>query len=118
MRACLILLTFGVAFATFGPPAPAQESKPASGMLVLSGKTYRLLHAVAYETKFYEDDVISVIASDRPLSPEQIRKSLAANDGKDSEVSLRQPHVKVTFEKSGKIRFFQASAPGFATNTG
>jgi len=95
----------------------AEDVKQIEGTLSLSGKPYKLSHAVAYEIDFYGMTRTVVLASDRAINPEQIKKVLRENKGSDSELSLREPHVKVYFDKSGKAVAIYAYAVGFTTNS-
>jgi hypothetical protein len=93
----------------------AEVTKPVEGILSLSGKPYKLLHAAAYETKVFGKAGVTVVASSGPINVESIKKALAEKNG-DGDVSLRLPHVKVVFESSGKIHSYYAYAAGFTTS--
>src|SRR5262245_27827655 len=94
-----------------------QDPKPVEGTLTLSGKPYKLQHAVAYETKIFGKPAVAVIASDRMINTEIVKKALL--ESKDNpDVSLRQPHVKLTFDGAGKVHSLYATAAGFTTSAG
>ena len=95
----------------------AQDAKPVSGSLMMGGKTYKLAHAVAYATKVSDEPATAVIASDRPISVETIKKSLKENDGSDDGLFLTQPHVRVLFDKAGEPTSVSAWAANFSTST-
>jgi hypothetical protein len=79
--------------------------KPAQGTLRIKDKTYQLEHAVAYQTKVFDQDAIEVILSSKPIAVDELRAALVKGQGKPDGFFLFQPHVVVTFEKSGKIRY-------------
>src|SRR5262245_51350299 len=106
---CLVLIT--------ASQLVAQDAKQIEGTLSLSGKPYKLSHAVAYEIDHFGMPRIAVLASDRAINPESIKKVLRENKGSDSELSFTQPHVKVYFDKSGKAVAIYAYAAGFTTNS-
>jgi hypothetical protein len=81
--------------------APA-ESKPVEGTLIVGERTYKLSHVVAYETKRDDETYISVLASDRKIPFDKIQAALRENEGSDERLSLSQPHVMISFDKSGK----------------
>src|SRR5438445_8036799 len=94
-----------------------EDAKPVEGTLSLSGKPYKLQHAVAFETKVFGKPGVAILASDRAINIDIVKKALL--ETKDQpDVWLRQPHVRVTFDASGKILPYYASAPGFAANSG
>jgi hypothetical protein len=101
-------------------PLLAQQSpaaaKPVAGTLHMSGIDYNLSNAVAYESKYLGDPAVAVLVSDRALDGAKILAVLKENDGDDSELSLRQPHLKVVFSPKGKPLSFYAYAAGFTTN--
>jgi hypothetical protein len=118
---CVAIGTFLWAVCTFASLLAAQEAappaaKPIEGTLHMSGIDYKLSHAVAYESKYLDDPAITVLTSDRPLDGAKILAVLKENDGQDSELSLRQPHLKVVFSPKGKPLSFYAYAAGFTTN--
>jgi hypothetical protein len=88
------------------PAQTSKETKPAAspveGTLTVSERTYKLSHVVAYETKADDETRVTVIASDRKISFDAIQKALREGEGSDDGLSLSQPHVMISFEKSGK----------------
>ena len=55
----------------------AQEgSKPAKageGTVTVKGKNYSLTHALAYETKFNDEEIIAVVLSGQAVSSEELK---------------------------------------------
>jgi hypothetical protein len=88
---------------------PAQENKeskpsaiPVEGTLTVGERTYKLSHAVAYETKTDEEKGITILTSDRKIPIATIEKALREGEGSDDGLSLSQPHVMISYDKSGK----------------
>ena len=98
-------------------PVFAQESKPATGKLTVAGKEYSLKHFVAYETKFSDEPIMAVIASERPLNVAEIKASLKENDGEDDKLDLSATHVRVRFNKEGKAISTTIKSKGFSSET-
>lgn len=92
--------------------AAAPEVKPVEGTLTVGDHTYKLAHVVAYETKRDDDTFISVLASDRRIPFDQIQAALREDEGSDDHLSLDQPHVVITFKKSGEALWCKAAADG------
>lgn len=88
------------------------EKKPVEGTLTLGERTYKLSHAVAYETKRGDEKFISVLASDRKIPFDQIQANLKENEGSDERLSLDQPYVVIAFRKSGEAQWANASDGG------
>ena len=117
---CLVLASLSFLPITV---AGADDVRPVSGELSVAGKAYKLTHVAAYEAKRSDEPHVVVIASDRPINTDEIKKVLRENDGEDEELSLRQTHVQVAFEKSGKVsqcvvktqRFFGSAGGGDLT---
>src|SRR5437870_3778457 len=79
-----------------------EDAKPVEGTLMMGGKTYKLQQAIAHETKIFGKPAIAILASDRAINLDVVKKALL--ETKDQpDVWLRQPHVRVTFDESGKI---------------
>jgi hypothetical protein len=93
---------------TEAPP----ESKPVEGTLIVGERTYRLSHVVAYETRRDDNTFISVLASDRKIPFDKIQAALRDDEGSDDRLSLDQPHVVITFRKSGEALWCKAAADG------
>src|SRR5436190_14205536 len=95
---------------------PAQEakteSKPIEGTLTIGKRVYKLSHAVAYESKHGDETFIAVLASDRKIPFNEIEATLKKNEGNDEQLSLDQPHVAITFNKSGEAQWCHASGDG------
>ncbi len=87
--------------------APVGKSE---GTLVMRGKPYKLEHAVAYESKVFDDNLISVTLSEKPLQIDKIKSSLREGKGTDDKIFMFHPHVKVTFGKDGKPMFSNSYA--------
>ncbi len=101
VRCAVVLWLF-----SFTVALPAQEAKPESkpieGTLTIGKRVYQLAYAVAYETKRGDETYISILASDRKISFDQIQTNMNQNDGSDEQVSLNQPFVVIMFRKSGE----------------
>ena len=105
----------------------AQEGKteaqpnalPVEGTLLIGTKTYKLTHALAYPTKFFDDPATGLLFADRAIDAAAIAKSLKENDGKDTDVSPRGPHLKVVFDAQGKAVscFCYASGTSISTSS-
>jgi len=100
---CRLVVLLAAVVLVLAPVSFSLAADPAPGTLSVAGKSYKLAHVVAYDTKVDDEPLISVLASDRPIAVDKIKASLKENDGSDERLSLSQPHVKVTFDKSGKI---------------
>ena len=90
-------------------PATA-AAKPGEGTLVIRGMSYKLEHVVAYESKVFDDYLISVTLADKPLPMEKIKTALRDGKGTDDKIFLFQPHTKITFGKDGKPMFSNSYA--------
>lgn len=90
-------------------PATA-PTKSGEGTLVIGGKTYKVEHVVAYESKVFDDNLISVTLADKPLPMEKIKTALREGKGTDDKIFLFQPHTKITFGKDGKPMFSNSYA--------
>lgn len=102
--------------ASVGASTGAQETpKPVAGTWTMGGKPYQLSHVVAFPKTVRGKPGVAVLASDRPLPIDQIKRELAEEDG---ELSLRQPHLRVDFDAAGEAKSFYATAAGFTTNAG
>ena len=93
-----------------GQEAKPQAAKPVEGTLLLSERTYKFAHVVAYETKPDDETLINVLVSDRRIPVDQIKEALRKGDGNDKDLSLRQPYLKVVFGGDGKPRWSDAWA--------
>lgn len=91
---------------------PAANSKGPScqGTLQVAGQNYPLKHVVAYETKVFDEVGIAVLLSDRPIAVDKLKAALKADGGSDDHFNVFQPHVKITFSKSGEASFCNAWA--------
>lgn len=113
-RVATILLV--VLLLTLSSSSFAADAPPIAGELSLSGKVYKLTHVVAYEMKRDDEKATVVLASDRPINLKIVKDILQKNDGNDEELSLRQPHVKLNYDKDGKVTRCYAYAEGFTTS--
>lgn len=95
----------------------AQDAPPAGGSFLIGKTTYKVAHAVAYETKFFDDEVIAVLVSDRKIPVDKLQKALKEGEGSDERFFLFQPHVKFTFSKEGTARSFSAWADNTSLST-
>ncbi len=100
IRTVPILVLIVVSMATSLVAAPNDQVK---GTLLIGGKTYKLTQAVAYETKADDEMRLSVVLSDRQISANTVKAALKEGDGSDNNLRLRQPHVRLVFQKSGEI---------------
>ncbi len=94
----------------FVPILRADEKPPTGGTMTVGGRTYQLTKFAAYESGRGDEALITVLASDRNLPLERIKKTLAENDGSDDRLSLAQPYLKVVYRKSGEIQACHAWA--------
>jgi hypothetical protein len=90
------------------PPLPA--GKTCQGTLVLGDKTYKLDHAVAYPTKTFDEDSVSVIVSPKPIPVDKLKAAIAKGKGSDDSFMFWEPHIKLTYKTSGEIQFCNAWA--------
>ena len=122
MTRCVAVLCLLAAalFPAAGPAVAAEkpaESSPdvakvkaSTGTLSIEGTSYSLEHAVAYEAKVFDDKGLSVILSSKPIPVAKLEKALKDGKGSDDGFFLFQPHVRVTFDKAGKVMFCNAWA--------
>ena len=83
------------------------------GTFVIGGKTYKLVHAVAYEAKVFDDYMIHVLASSEPIAVEKLKAALKEGKGTDDKFISFQPQVKLSFnKKSGEVAYCNANAEG------
>jgi len=73
----------------------------AQGTLRVVGKDYKLEHVVAYETKFFDDNVNAVLLCAKPIPIDKLKAEL--QKGSDTGFFLFEPEVKLTFDQSGKL---------------
>jgi len=89
----------------------AQEgAKPANvgeGTVTVKGKNYSLAHALAYETKFNDEEIIAVVLSGQAVSSEELKKAKEEEkEGQDGE--FKRPYIKLEFTKAGALKFWSA----------
>ena len=89
----------------------AQEgAKPAQtgeGTVTVKGKNYSLTHALAYETKFNDEELIAVVLSGQAVSSEELKKAREEEkEGQDGE--FKRPYIKLEFTKAGELKFWSA----------
>ena len=89
----------------------AQEgSKPAKageGTVTVKDKNYSLTHALAYETKFNDEEMIAVVLSGQAVSSEDLKKAREEEkEGQDGE--FKRPYIKLEFTKAGELKFWSA----------
>jgi hypothetical protein len=103
------------ALAVFGGMMPlfAQEAtKPAKtgeGTLMLQGKNYPVGHALAYESKVNDEEVIAVVLSGQPIPAEKLNEARQKERNGD-EADFKRPYIKLQFTKEGALKFWSASA--------
>ena len=101
----LVAINMGAALAQEG------AAKPAEGTLTLSKKHFTLAHAVAYESTNDGQDWTVVVLTAQPISGEKLKKALAADKaGGISE--FPSPYIKLTFKKTGKLKYWSAAGGG------
>jgi hypothetical protein len=90
----------------------AQEgTKPAKaeGTLMVDGKNYPLTHALAYETRINEEELIAVVLSGQPVSSEKLKEAREGErEGQDSD--FKRPYIKLEFTKAGALKLWSAGA--------
>jgi hypothetical protein len=89
----------------------AQEgAKPATageGTVTVKGKNYSLTHALAYETKFNDEEIIAVVLSGQAVSSEELKKAKEEEkEGQDGE--FKRPYIKLEFTKAAELKFWSA----------
>lgn len=114
MRSILTLFVVSLT-AVHASVCSAADAPQVTGNLSLGTKVYKLAHVVAYPVKAGKETATTVLASDRPLNVGEIKQILLDNNGQDDKLSLRQPHVKLVFDKSGAATSSYAYADGFTT---
>ncbi|MCA9071563.1 MAG: hypothetical protein KDA84_21705, partial [Planctomycetaceae bacterium] len=87
--------------------APAKDT--VEGTLTINGTSYKLSHVAIYESKFFDDVQVTVLASSKPLPLGKLKNSLK-EDGSDDHMFLFEPHVKLSFNADGKLAFIFAWA--------
>jgi hypothetical protein len=87
----------------------ASAKTSASGTLMLGDATYKVSQAVAYEAKRGGEPFTVLLASDRAIPWAKIQAALKENNGSDENLMLDQPHLRLVFEKSGKVRSYSAT---------
>ena len=89
-----------------------QEAKPAKageGTLMVSGKSYPLTHALAYETTVDNEELIEVVVSGQAISSEKLKEAREAEkDGQSSD--FKRPYIKLEFTKAGTFKHWSAGA--------
>ena len=76
---------------------------------MVKGKNYPLKHALAYETKFNDEEAIAVVLSGQPVSSEDLKKAREEEkEGQDAE--FKRPYLKLEFTKAGELKFWSAGA--------
>ena len=91
---------------------PVAAAKGSQGTFSIGGGTYKLVHAVAYEAKVFDDFMIHVLASSEPIAVEKLKAALRDGKGSDDKFITFQPQVKLTFKKSGEVSFCNANSKG------
>ena len=89
----------------------AQEgAKPANvgeGTVTVKDKNYSLTHALAYETKFNDEEIFAVVLSGQAVSSEELKKAKEEEkEGQDGE--FKRPYIKLEFTKAGELKFWSA----------
>ncbi|MCI0747715.1 MAG: hypothetical protein L0Y58_20100, partial [Verrucomicrobia subdivision 3 bacterium] len=106
--------------ATLGLAAtlPAQEkSKTAvksGGTLKIGDMTFKLTHAVAFESKSSDEKELNILLGVKPIPVDKLKAALE-KEGSDSSFFFFEPQVKVKFEE-GKASYTFAYADGTSIN--
>jgi hypothetical protein len=80
-------------------------------MLTLDKKTYKLKHALAYETMIDNEDATAVVLAGQAISSEQLKEARKAeNEGGDP--TFARPFLRLVFKKTGEIKHWSAAAGG------
>jgi len=91
--------------------AAGETTKAAEGTLTLSKKSYKLAHAVAYESTTGGEEEVAVVLSAQPVSSEKLKKALAAEkEGGFGE--FPQPFLRLVFKKTGELKHWSALGGG------
>lgn len=96
---------FLAALALLGCPTllTAADGPGVQGTLTVLSRPYQLAHAVAYETKSGDFELVTILASDRKIAVDKPLKTVR-EEGSDEKFWLSQPYVKVVFLKSGEVQ--------------
>jgi hypothetical protein len=89
-----------------------EGAKPANvgeGTLMVRGKNYAFKHAVAYETRIDDEEVIAVVMSGPTISSEKLKEARKADKEGDSS-NFRRPYMKLEFTKAGELKHWSAGA--------
>ncbi len=89
-----------------------QGAKPGAtgeGTLKLQDKSFALKHAVAYETKAYDEEVIAVVLSGQAVSGEMLKAAIKAEKNDDFPEFTR-PYIRLEFAKSGELKHWSAAS--------
>ena len=85
----------------------AKPAKAGEGTVTVRGKNYSLTHALAYETKFNDEEIIAVVLSGQAVSSEDLKK--AKEEEKEGQVGeFKRPYIKLEFTKAGELKFWSA----------
>lgn len=84
-------------------PEPKPEAK---GTLTLNGKTYKLEHALAYETTKFDVKFTTIYLSEKPLDASKLKASFKKK-GNDDDFHAFDAHLRLMFDDTGKL--FQIS---------
>ncbi len=111
---CLaVVLVLGTGAIAQEVPAKTASVPGSQGTLSIGGKTYKLIHAVAYESKVFDDYLISVLTSNEPIAVDKLKAALKEGKGTDDKFTTFQPQVKLSFnKKSGEVSYCNSYADG------
>ena len=87
----------------------AKPSATGQGTLTLQDKSYTLKHAVAYETKTYDEEVIAVVLSGQTISGQMLKAAVKAEKNDDFPEFTR-PYIRLEFAKSGELKHWSAAS--------
>ncbi len=88
-------------------PAPKPDNTPVaananSGTFVIRGKTYKLEHVMAYESKNGDEERITILASDLKIPVDEVSKNLREKDRSDLSLFIQQSNIRFDFSRTGK----------------
>ncbi len=107
-----ILFVVMIALTSAAAVVAQQGAKPGAtgeGTLKLQDKSFALKHAVAYETKAYDEDVIAVVLSGQAISGEMLKAAIKAEKNDDFPEFTR-PYIRLEFAKSGELKHWSAAS--------
>ncbi|HEV3409927.1 MAG TPA: hypothetical protein VG095_06520 [Chthoniobacterales bacterium] len=103
-----LLSLLGSAVIVAGPASVVAE-EGTKGTLMVDNKNYSLPHAVAYEAKIDDEEMIAVVLSGSAITSEQLKNAREEEeDGQDPQ--FRRPFLRLQFTKAGELKLWSAGA--------